>query len=150
MHEPQQLGPKEVSHEPIVLRCGEPRWVVTPVRFYGDIPIEVCPVVHQGLVAVQIDGQTVWGTIPSVTSDGKQCLFFSAGRFKGWFATQEMQRWNKDLQLQNVPGDGSLGVRGWIACISAAMLFVLVQRGCSNGPRLVSPALSEPAVGQKE
>jgi hypothetical protein len=145
MYEPQQLGAKEVVHDPIVLRCGDPKWVVAPVRLCGDVAIEVCPVNHEALAAIHVDGETLWGHILHVTSTGDQC-FVRTAKVQGWFSTQELQKWNCGLRLENVPGDGSLGVKGWAATIGAMIVSVMVMRGCDQGSRLVLPREHVPAV----
>lgn len=149
MREPQQLQAKEVSHMPVVLQCGATQRYPLQVRleYRAEDIVEICHTTHDGLVAVEVDGEKLFGTVPYVSCDGKQCFVYT-DLVDAWFPTEELQRWNCGLSLAYVPGDGRLGVKGWTATIGAMIVSVMVMRGCDNGSKIVLPKLSEPAAGQ--
>jgi hypothetical protein len=149
MRKPQQLEAKEVLHDPIVLQCGRIQRYPLQVRLEYKVEdiVEICHTTHDGLVAVEVDGEKLFGTIPYVSCDGKQCFVYT-DLVDAWFPTKELQRWNCGLRLESVPGDGSLGVKGWAATIGAMIVSVMVMRGCDKGSRLVLPRAHEPPAGQ--
>ncbi len=147
MNKPQQIEAKEVSHMPVVLQCGATQRYPLQVRleYRAEDIVEICHTTHDGLVAVEVDGEKLFGTVPYASCDGEQCFVYTE-LIDAWFPTKELQRWNCGLSLASVPGSSRLGVKGYIATIGAMILSVMVMQGCDQGSRLVLPREHVPAV----
>ncbi len=126
--------------EPLVLRCSRPRNYTDVHSGHSSITL-VCDVT--GPDVRLFDG---FAPVLHVTPCGQ---FFCVDAHKRvfWIPVSDIVKHNPGLRLKfdgvhdSIPAadDSRLGIKGWTICIAVLIGSILINRGCDNGNRLVSP-----------